>query len=100
VDLPTITVQATFPGASPETLASAVAAPLEQQFGNIAGIDSMSSSSVLNRTIITLQFSPDRSLDGAAQDVQTAISTIIRRLPPDLPSPPTFSKTNPTEDPI
>ncbi|MDB6126558.1 MAG: acriflavin resistance protein, partial [Verrucomicrobia bacterium] len=100
VDLPTISVAATLPGASPETMASSVAAPLEQQFGNIAGIDSMSSNSVLNRTTITLQFNPDRSIDGAAQDVQTAISTIIRRLPQDMPTPPTYSKTNPADDPI
>src|SRR4051812_6706117 len=100
VDFPTISVSASLPGASPETMASSVATPLEQQLSTIAGIDSMTSSSSLGRTQITLQFNLDRSIDGAAQDVQSAISAVARRLPQDMPSPPSFSKSNPADDPI
>ncbi len=100
VDFPTITIFANLPGASPETMASAVATPLEQQFSTIAGIDSMTSSSSLGSTTITLQFSLDRSIDGAALDVQSAISAVQRRLPQDMPSPPSFRKTNPADDSI
>src|SRR3954466_13613536 len=100
VDFPTISVSANLPGASPETMASSVATPLEQQFSTIAGIDSMTSSSSLGSTNITLQFSLDRSIDGAAQDVQAAISAVARRLPQDMPSPPSFRKSNPADDPI
>ena len=100
VDFPTISVSATLPGASPETMASSVATPLEQQFSTIAGIDSMTSSSSLGNTNITLQFSLDRTIDGAAQDVQSAISAVQRRLPQDMPSPPSFRKANPADDPI
>jgi HAE1 family hydrophobic/amphiphilic exporter-1 len=81
VDFPTISVSASLPGASPETMASAVATPLEQQFSSIAGIDSMTSSSSLGSTSITLQFNLDRNIDGAAQDVQSAIAAVQRRLP-------------------
>src|SRR3954466_7972125 len=91
IDFPTINVNASLPGASPETMASSVATPLEQQLSTIAGIDSMTSSSSLGRTNITLQFNLDRSIDGAAQDVQAAISAVQRRLPQDMPSPPSFS---------
>src|SRR6201747_2201004 len=88
VDFPTLQISATLPGASPETMASSVATPLEQQFSTIAGIDSMTSSSSLGNTQVTLQFSLDRTIDGAALDVQSAISAVQRRLPQDMPSPP------------
>src|SRR5829696_7950670 len=92
IDFPTITVSASLPGASPETMASSVATPLEQQFSSIAGIDSMTSTSSLGSTQITMQFTLDRQVDGAAQDVQSAISAVQRRLPQDMPSPPSFRK--------
>ncbi len=100
VDFPTINVSANLPGASPETMASSVATPLEQQFSTIAGIDSMTSTSTLGSTNITLQFSLDRTIDGAAQDVQSAISAVQRRLPQDMPNPPSFRKQNPADDSI
>src|SRR5215218_10389953 len=100
VDFPTISVSANLPGASPETMASSVATPLEQQFSTIAGIDSMTSTSSLGSTQITLQFSLDRTIDGAAQDVQSAISAVQRRLPQDMPNPPSFRKANPADDPV
>src|SRR5476649_3098083 len=100
VDFPTIQISANLPGANPETMASSVATPLEQQLSTIAGIDSMTSSSSLGSTQITLQFSLDRSIDGAAQDVQSAISAVQRRLPQDMPSPPSFRKSNPADDPV
>jgi HAE1 family hydrophobic/amphiphilic exporter-1 len=100
VDYPTIQVQASLPGASPETMASAVATPLERQFTTIAGIDSMSSVSALGLTQVTIQFSLDRNIDGAAQDVQSAIAKAARQLPPGMPTPPTFNKVNPADQPI
>lgn len=100
VDFPTIQVTASLPGASPQTMASAVATPLERQFSTIAGLDSMSSSSAQGNTSITLQFNLSRSLDAAAQDVQTAISRSINQLPHDMPSPPTYNKVNPADQPI
>lgn len=100
VDFPTITISANLPGASPETMASAVATPIEQQLSTIAGIDSMTSTSSLGSTNITLQFSLDRSLDGAALDVQSALSAVARRLPQDMPSPPSFRKSNPADDSV
>jgi len=100
VDFPTIQVSASLPGATPETMASAVATVLEQQFSTIAGIDSMTSTSGLGSTSITLQFTLDRSIDGAAQDVQAAIAAVARRLPQDMPAPPSFRKTNPADQPI
>jgi HAE1 family hydrophobic/amphiphilic exporter-1 len=100
VDIPTISVSASLPGASPETMASSVATPLEQSLSTIAGIDSMTSTSSLGNTNITLQFNLGRNLDGAAQDVQSAISAVQRRLPQDMPSPPSFRKQNPADDPI
>ncbi|HXI01912.1 MAG TPA: efflux RND transporter permease subunit, partial [Candidatus Saccharimonadales bacterium] len=100
VDFPTIQVIANLPGASPETMASAVATPLERQFTTIAGLDSMTSTSALGSTSITLQFSLSRPLDAAAQDVQAAISKVVSQLPPDMPSPPTYQKVNPADQPI
>ncbi|MDD2465818.1 MAG: efflux RND transporter permease subunit [Desulfobulbus sp.] len=100
VDFPTIVVYANLPGASPDTMASTVATVLEKQFATISGIDSMSSVSSTGATQITLQFSLERNIDAAAQDVQTAISLAARRLPDDMPSPPSFRKTNPAVDPI
>jgi HAE1 family hydrophobic/amphiphilic exporter-1 len=100
VDFPTISVSANLPGASPETMAASVATPLEQQFSSIAGIDSMTSTSSLGSTSITLQFNLDRNIDGAAQDVQSAIAAVQRRLPRDMPSPPSFRKSNPAEDSV
>src|SRR3974377_1528928 len=100
VDFPTIQVSANLPGASPEMMAASVATPLERQFTTIPGIDSMTSSSSLGSTTITLQFALDRPLDAAAQDVQTAIATAQRRLPPGMPTPPTYRKVNPADSPI
>ena len=100
VDFPTISVQATLPGASPETMAASIATPLEGQFSSIAGIDSMSSVSAQGRTTITLTFHLDRDIDAAAQDVQAAIGGALRRLPPEMPVPPTYRKVNPADFPI
>jgi HAE1 family hydrophobic/amphiphilic exporter-1 len=100
VDFPTISVTANLPGASPDTMASSVATPLEKQFSTIAGIDSMVSSSGLGSTSITLQFSLDRNIDDAALDVQTAISSASRSLPSSMPAPPSFRKVNPAEQSI
>jgi HAE1 family hydrophobic/amphiphilic exporter-1 len=100
VDFPTISVNASLPGASPETMAASVATPLEQQFSSIAGIESMSSTSSLGNTSVTMQFNLDRNIDGAAQDVQSAIAAVQRRLPRDMPNPPSFRKSNPNDDSI
>ena len=100
VDFPTIQVSASLPGASPETMASAVATPLEKQFSTIAGVDSMTSSSGLGATSITLQFSLDRDIDAAAQDVQAMIAKATRELPQDMPSPPSYQKVNPADSPV
>jgi hydrophobe/amphiphile efflux-1 (HAE1) family protein len=100
VDFPTIVVSASLPGATPETMASAVATVLEQQFSTIAGIDSMVSTSGTGATQITLQFTLDRNIDAAAQDVQAAIAAVQRRLPLDMPSPPSLRKTNPADQPV
>ena len=97
VDFPTIQVSANLPGANPETMASSVAQPLEAQFSRIPGVDSMSSTSSLGQTQITLQFALERSIDAAAQDVQTAISTASRSLPPEMTTPPSFRKVNPAD---
>src|SRR5207342_2067267 len=99
VDFPTINVSASLPGASPETMASAVAQPLERQFGQIAGVTQMTSTSTLGATSITLQFELNRNIDAAAQDVQAAITAAGRQLPTDLPSPPTYLKVNPADSP-
>jgi HAE1 family hydrophobic/amphiphilic exporter-1 len=100
VDFPTIQVTASLPGASPETMASSVATPLEQQFSTIAGLDSMTSTNTLGRSSITLQFNLSRDLDGAALDVQSMITQAQRLLPQDMPSPPSFRKVNPADQPI
>ena len=100
VDFPTISVTANLPGASPETMAATVATPLEAQFSTIAGLDNMSSTSARGATSITLQFSLDRDIDAAAQDVQAAISAALRKLPPDMPAPPSYRKVNPADFPI
>jgi hydrophobic/amphiphilic exporter-1 (mainly G- bacteria), HAE1 family len=100
VDFPTISISASLPGASPQTMASAVATPLEAQLSTIAGISQMSSTSALGSTSITLTFELDRSIDGAAQDVQAAISAAQRQLPTQMPTPPTFRKVNPADAPI
>ena len=100
VDFPTINVQASLAGADPETMASAVAAPLENVFTTVPGIDSMTSTSSQGNTQITLQFRLDRNIDAAAQDVQAAMSDAIRQLPKTMLNPPTFKKENPAEQPI
>ncbi|MGI8960708.1 MAG: multidrug efflux RND transporter permease subunit [Bryobacteraceae bacterium] len=100
VEFPTIQVHANLPGASPETMASAVASPLERQFGRIAGITEMTSSSQLSGTRITLQFDMSRNIDAAARDVQAAINAARGQLPADLPSNPGYWKSNPTDSPV
>ena len=100
VDFPTIQVSASLPGASPETMASSVATPLEQQFSTIAGIDSMISTSAQGSTNITIQFTLDRNIDAAAQDVQSAIAATLKKLPLDMPAPPSYKKVNPADSPI
>ena len=100
VDFPTISVQASLPGASPETMASTVATPLERSLGRIAGISEMTSASSLGSTRITLQFDLDRDIDGAARDVQAAINAARSLLPSGLPSNPTYRKVNPADAPI
>ena len=100
VDFPTILVSASLPGASPDTMASSVATPLEKQFSTIAGIDSMTSTNSLGSTNITVQFNLSRNLDGAALDIQAAITAAGGQLPPQMPTPPTFQKVNPADSPI
>jgi HAE1 family hydrophobic/amphiphilic exporter-1 len=100
VDFPTISVQANLPGADPQTVAAAVATPLENALASIPGLASMTSTSVQGGTNIVLQFRLDRNIDAAAQDVQSAISSVLRRLPRAMPNPPTFRKLNPTLRPI
>ena len=100
VDFPTISVGASLPGASPEIMASSVAAPLERQLGHIAGVNEMTSSSTLGSTSITLQFDLNRNIDGAARDVQAAINAARANLPANLPSNPTYRKVNPADAPI
>src|SRR5450755_461520 len=100
VDFPTLNVQANLPGADPATMASAVATPLERQFTAIAGLDSMTSSSSTGNSNITLQFDLSRDIDGAAVDVQTAIAEAMPLLPPGMPAPPSFHKSNPADWPI
>jgi HAE1 family hydrophobic/amphiphilic exporter-1 len=99
VDYPTISVRASLPGAGPETMASAVATPLEKQFSTISGLDAMTSTSTLGSTNITLQFALDRDIDAAAQDVQAAIAQTLRQLPQGI-SPPSSQKSNPADSPI
>ena len=100
VDFPTIVVGVNYPGASPETMASAVATPLEQQFAAIPGLDQMTSTSGIGSLSITLQFDLERNIDAAAQDVLTAINAASGVLPKDLPTPPTYRKTNPADRPV
>ncbi|GAB6184466.1 efflux RND transporter permease subunit [Thermodesulfovibrio hydrogeniphilus] len=100
VDFPTILVSASLPGASPETMASAVATPLEREFSTISGLKSMNSVNAKGITQITLEFDLSRDIDAAAQDVQTAIATALKNLPSNMPSPPTFRKVNPADMPI
>ncbi|HEX3882253.1 MAG TPA: efflux RND transporter permease subunit [Stellaceae bacterium] len=100
VDFPTITVTVQYPGASPDTMASSVATPLEQQFASIPNLDQMTSFSGIGVTVITMQFALERSIDGAAQDVQQSINAASGLLPKDLPSPPTYKKTNPADFPV
>src|SRR5205085_3674367 len=100
VDFPTLLVTAQLPGASPETMAAAVATPLENNFSMIAGLESMTSINSLGSTQITLEFDLSRNLDGAAVDVQAAITQSARLLPAGMPTPPTFTKVNPADQPI
>jgi hydrophobic/amphiphilic exporter-1 (mainly G- bacteria), HAE1 family len=100
VDFPTIQITATLPGGSPETMASSVAQPLERQFAQIPGIAQMTSTSYLGTAAVTIQFDLNRSIDGAANDVQGAINAASGQLPKDLPSPPTYRKVNPADSPI
>ncbi|HEY7789927.1 MAG TPA: efflux RND transporter permease subunit, partial [Vicinamibacterales bacterium] len=100
VDFPTIQVSASLPGASPETMASAVALPLEKQFSTIAGISSISSTNAQGSTNISLQFDLSRDIDAAAQDVQSMIAKASSQLPPDMPTPPSYQKVNPADQPI
>ncbi len=100
VDFPTILVYASLPGASPETMASSVATPLEYQFAQISGLTQMTSTNVLGSTQITLQFDLNRNIDAAAQDVQTGIAAAAGQLPRNLPTPPTYRKVNPADSPV
>src|SRR5579862_5923556 len=100
VDFPTLNVSAGLPGGDPETLAATIASPLERQFTTIAGLDSMTSSSSTGLSSVTMQFSLDRDIDGAAVDVQTAIAEANALLPPGMPAPPSFRKVNPADQPI
>ena len=100
IDFPTIAVSAALPGASPETMASSVAQPLERQIAQIPGVSQMTSTSSLGATAITVQFDLDRNIDAAANDVQAAINAAAGQLPKNLPSPPTYRKVNPSDTPI
>jgi HAE1 family hydrophobic/amphiphilic exporter-1 len=100
VDFPTILVTSTLPGASAETMASAVSIPLEKQFATIAGLAQMTSASTLGQSLVTLQFDPTRNMDGAALDVQAAITGASKQLPPQMSTPPTFTKVNPAAQPV
>jgi HAE1 family hydrophobic/amphiphilic exporter-1 len=100
VDFPTILVTASLPGANPDTMASAVATPLERQFSTIAGLSSMNSTNSLGATQVILQFDLSRNIDAAAQDVQAMIAQAAPLLPPGMPSPPTYRKVNPADQPI
>ncbi len=100
IDFPTLQVQANLPGASPETMAASVATILERQFSTVPGLDSMSSSSVRGTTSITMQFVLDRNIDAASQDTQSAIAAVSRKLPVNMPAPPSVQKVNPADQPI
>src|SRR5690242_4599639 len=100
VDFPSLTVTASLPGANPETMSNSVATPLERQFTAIAGLDTMTSQNSLGNTQITLQFDLSREIDGAQVDVETAIAACMPLLPPGMPNPPSFRKSNPADFPI
>ena len=100
IDFPTITVSASLPGASPDTMATSVAQPLERQIAQIPGVSQMTSTSSLSATAITVQFDLNRNIDAAANDIQAAINAAAGQLPKDLPSPPTYRKVNPSDTPI
>jgi hydrophobe/amphiphile efflux-1 (HAE1) family protein len=100
VDLPTIQIQASLPGANPGTMAASVATPIERQLSTIAGIEQVISTSNTGSTSITVQFALDRDIDSAALDVQSVLSAVTRRLPPEMPSPPSFTKVNPADQPV
>src|SRR6185503_13838576 len=100
VDFPTIQITATLPGASPETMAASVASPIERQLSTIAGISALTSTSALGTTTITVQYDLNRNIDGAALDVQTALTVAARRLPVEMTTPPFFRKVNPGDFPI
>ncbi|HPU16365.1 MAG TPA: efflux RND transporter permease subunit, partial [Polymorphobacter sp.] len=100
VDFPTIQIQANLPGANPSTMASAVATPIERQLTSIAGIEQITSVSSTGNTQVTVQFNLNRNIDAAALDVQTALSAVARRLPQEMPAPPSFEKTNPADQAV
>src|SRR5690349_2744465 len=100
VDYPTISISASLPGASPDTMAASVATPLEKQLSAIAGIDNMTSTNAQGSTSITIQFNLSRDIDAAAQDVQSAISRAARQLPTEMPTPPSYRKVNPADQPV
>src|SRR6202048_1903594 len=100
VDFPTINIQAQLPGASADTMAASVASPIERQLKTIAGISAMTSTSSLGLSSITVQFALNRSIDGAALDVQTALTLAARKLPIEMTIPPSFRKVNPADQPI
>src|SRR5262245_54048924 len=100
VDFPTIQVTATLPGASPETVASTVALPLEKAFSSISSLTSINSTSAQGFTSIVLQFDLNRNIDAAAQDVQSMIAKTARQLPPQMPTPPSYQKVNPADQPV
>src|SRR5437879_6223444 len=100
VDFPTIAITATLPGASAETMAASVASTIERQLSTIAGVPSLTSSSALGISTITIQFDLNRNIDGAALDVQTALTVAARRLPIEMTTPPTFRKVNPGDFPV
>jgi hydrophobic/amphiphilic exporter-1 (mainly G- bacteria), HAE1 family len=100
VDFPTIQISALLPGASPDTMASSVAQPLETQFAQIPGVAEMTSTSSLGSTAITIQFDLGRNIDGASSDIQSAINAASGQLPKNLPTPPTYRKVNPADSPI
>src|ERR1700733_7324262 len=100
VDFPTLQLTSTLPGASAETMASAVSIPLEKQFATISGLTQMTSASTLGQSLVTLQFDPSRNMDGASLDVQAAITGASKQLPPQMIIPPTFAKVNPASQPV
>src|SRR5499427_8418344 len=100
IDFPTISVSTSLPGASPATMASAIATPLEREFAAISGVDSITSTSGLGTGRITVQFNLNRNIDAAAQDVQAAIANALRKLPPEMTTPPSYRKVNPSDTPV